>query len=76
MIHVSAWDSVRAIDPGRGSVSDVQGINRMLEGIGSRSRTSSRSGGLSGSLRASGYGWGAWGLPGDVSGLERLPTSS
>ena len=35
MIHVSAWDSVRAIDPGRGSVSDVQGINRMLEGIGS-----------------------------------------
>jgi hypothetical protein len=38
MLHVSAWDSVRAIDPGRGSVSDVQGINRMLEGIGSPER--------------------------------------
>lgn len=35
MIHVSAWDSVRAIDPGWGSTSDVQGINRILDGIGS-----------------------------------------
>jgi len=35
MIHVSAWDSVRALDPGLGSNSDVQGINRILDGIGS-----------------------------------------
>ena len=35
MIHVSAWDSVRGIDPGWGSTSDVQGVNKLLKGIGS-----------------------------------------
>lgn len=35
MIHVSAWDSVRGIDAGLGSTSDVQGVNKILKGIGS-----------------------------------------
>ena len=35
MIHVSAWDSVRAIDAGWGSHSDVAGVNKILQGIGS-----------------------------------------